>query len=420
MIESLAAIVLLMAVAHGALGLALVVRRSLQQRESDALALDTLRVDLKRARTHLTTRERESDSWAGWRKFRVAQKVNEGGDITSFYLEPHDAKPIPAYQPGQYLTFSLRVPGQPAPVVRCYSLSDAPQDSHYRISVKRAGPPPNEPDAPPGVSSSHLHDRIESSDILDVKAPAGDFHLDLASSRPVVLIGGGVGVTPVLAMLNSLAQRGFDREVWFFYGVRGPEEHIMREHLDELAQRCPQKLHLHVCYSDTEAGELPDEGAVRYHTEFVSVGLFQRVLPSNNYDYYICGPPPMMDSLTHGLRDSGVPSDCIHFESFGPASVKRTPQAEDASAHADSGIVVRFARSNLDLHWNPEVGSLLEFAEANGVHINSGCRAGRCDSCLTAIKSGEVEYLTAPGTPPESGSCLTCISIPKTNVTLDA
>jgi ferredoxin len=132
----------------------------------------------------------------------------------------------------------------------------------------------------------------------------------------------------------------------------------------------------------------------------------------------------MMNSIVKDLEAWGVPETHIHFEAFGPATVKKTapvahPDATAAS-QASAGITVTFAKSNVTAAWQPEIGSILEFAEANGVAMDSGCRAGNCGTCITAIKSGEVKYLQEPGAKPEAGSCLTCVSVPKGNVTLDA
>lgn len=413
---------LVLLVALGALGLAAMagLRRYFYQQDIYSWSLESFEEQLMTARVRRVDRERESTSWAGLRKFRIAKKVDEGGDINSFYLEPHDGKPIPSFRPGQYLTFSLKIPEESRPVVRCYSLSDSPRPDCFRVSIKRIPSPPDNPDAPPGKGSSFFHDHLEQDSLVDVKSPGGDFFLDLAENRPVVLIGGGVGLTPVLSMVNALAERDFDREVHLFYGVRNAEEHIMKEHLDDLARRFPEELHVHVCYSGVPEEELPADPNVRYHAEFVSVDLFKRELPSSNFAYYICGPPPMMNSVTHDLREWGVPDSDVHFESFGAASVKRTPKAEEVAAGAGESLIVTFAQSNKEVHWDPEAGSLLDFAEENDIVMDSGCRAGSCGSCVTAIKSGDIEYLAEPGDQPDSGTCLTCISVPKTNVVLDA
>ena len=365
-------------------------------------------------------REKGDLSWNGYRKFEVMRKVQEGGGICSFYLAPHDKKDLPPFEPGQYLTFQLPIPGQRKPVVRCYSLSDSPYHPEcYRVSVKALPPPRKEPDAPPGLSSNYFHDSINETDILDVKAPGGHFYMDTTKHTPVVLIGGGVGITPVMSMLNQICESGSTREVWFFYGVTNGSEHIMREHMERLASE-HENVTLQICYSRARDEDVL--GKDYHHAERVSVDLFKRVLPSSNYDYYMCGPGPMMSSVVEGLIEWGVPEKNIHFEAFGPATVKKAApdKPPEEKAAAAEGIEVVFAKSGKTLKWDPEIDSLLEFAEENDVDIEFGCRAGSCGTCITAIREGEVTYMVEPGSPPESGSCLTCISVPKSSITLDA
>jgi ferredoxin len=143
-------------------------------------------------------------------------------------------------------------------------------------------------------------------------------------------------------------------------------------------------------------------------------------LPIKPYHFYICGPSPMMEALVPALEDWGVPDARIHFEAFGPASVKRRGAAAATVAGESSGITVSFARTGKTLNWQPASGSLLEFAEANGITVDSGCRAGSCGSCQTTIQAGEVAYREAPDFDPEPGSCLLCVCTPKSNVTLEA
>ncbi len=255
---------------------------------------------------------------------------------------------------------------------------------------------------------------MQEGDILDVKAPSGQFYLDMNKSTPVVLIGGGVGLTPVMSMLNALCDAGSKREIWFFYGVRHGEEQVMKEHLAKVSQEF-DNVRIRVCYSDPREG-IDVEGRDYDVSERVSVDLFKRQLPSNNYEFLICGPPPMMTSLTSDLKDWGVPESHIHFEAFGPASVKKTPKTPAATT---SDLTVNFAKSGKTVAWDSNAGSILEFAEDNGIVMDSGCRAGNCGTCVTAVLEGDVEYLNEPGAEPESGSCLTCISVPKTNLTLE-
>ncbi|MFQ5785581.1 MAG: 2Fe-2S iron-sulfur cluster-binding protein [Alphaproteobacteria bacterium] len=405
--------------AQAATGLYGAIQRRL--RESATAARDA-RLFEQRARLLLQSdradRERSELSWNGNRKFYIDRKVEEAKDICSFYLKPHDDKPLAPFLPGQYLTFQLKIPGQAKPLVRCYSLSDTPTNlDHYRVTIKRLDPPPKKPDAPPGLSSNYFHRELKEGAILDVRAPAGHFHLDQTAEKPVVLIGGGVGLTPVWSMLNTICALGSRRETWFFYGVTNRTDHAMYERMKEI-RRDHDNVRIVVCYS--RPTESCTQGSDYDHQGFVSVELFRKLLPSNNYEFYICGPPPMMQAVTNDLKEWGVPDGDVHFEAFGPATIKRTSPAKPAQdAAASDGIEVVFARSDKILTWKPERGSLLDFAEENGISIDYGCRAGNCGTCVTAVKEGEVTYLSEPGAEPDKGSCLTCIAVPRSRLVLD-
>ncbi|MBM3538166.1 MAG: 2Fe-2S iron-sulfur cluster binding domain-containing protein [Alphaproteobacteria bacterium] len=360
--------------------------------------------------------EKAERTWDGFRKFVVTRKEMEANDICSFYLEPHDRRPLPVFMPGQYLTFRLAIPGQAKPVIRCYSLSDAPKAEYFRVTIKRIGPPPGKPDGLPGLASSYFHEDIEVGNILDVKAPAGQFWLEPADTTPVVLIGGGIGLTPVLSMLQAIVDANARREVWFFYGLRNRTEHVMARHLHRIAAQNPN-VSLHVCYSDP-TGECQQD--VDYqHAERVSVDLMRRVLPSNAPHFYLCGPPPMMQAMVEGLAAWGVPHERIHHEAFGPASVKSAAAATAPAAAVSTPVEVVFSRSARQCVWDGR-STLLEMAEANGIRLDFGCRAGNCGTCITALKTGTVDYPSPPGTAVETGSCLACVAVPKGNVTLDA
>lgn len=360
-------------------------------------------------------------SWNGIRKFRVERKNPENKDICSFYLRPHDERPLPPFNPGQYLTFKLDLPSGKKVTTRCYSLSDSPKSEYYRVSIKRNPPPKDPAKADVGKSSSNFfHDNIQEGDILDVLAPNGDFFLDMHRQTPVVLIGGGIGITPVLSMLNAIVESGSKRETWFFLGVRNGKEHVFREHLEAI-DRAHENVHVRICYSGPDDTDV--EGKDYHHKARVGAPLFQEVLPSNNYDYYFCGPPPMMESLFHGLRDWDVPEANIHFEAFGPATVKSkksTDAPADAGAAPATGFKLKFVRSEKEIVWDGSADSILEFAEANDIDMDSGCRAGACGTCVTAVLKGDVNYATEPSAEVNKGSCLTCISTPKSDMELDA
>lgn len=362
-------------------------------------------------------------AWSGFRTFKVSRKIFEDTvqSICSFYLVPEDGQPLASYLPGQFLTFSLDVPnkaGSMDHIIRSYSLSDAPQLDYYRVSIKRV-PQPIGSDVPPGRSSNYFHDHINVGSLLQVRAPSGNFHIDIGDN-PLVLIGGGIGITPMLSMLNWCLTNQAGREVWLFYGVRNSLELMMKSHLETLA-RAHTNFHLWICFSNP----LPEDVLKRdyRHLGLIDFNLLRTQLPLKPYHYYICGPVQMIESLVLALDVRGVPDARIHFEAFGPASIQRhniLVSANDTGKAADAGIIVNFALSGIQLPWQPSANNLLEFAEANGITVSSSCRAGSCGTCQTTVLSGEVTYLKPPDFDPESGTCLLCVCIPKTSLTLEA
>lgn len=389
--------------------------RTLGELRKNQLDLQLLQSELDMMRDLRRKRADSALPWNGYRKFLVTKKVLEGKDVCSFYLAPHDQRLLSDFLPGQYLTFQLEIAGSARPVVRCYSLSEGPRREGYRVTIKRV--PPSDKEKPPGVVSSHFHDHVKEGDILDVKAPSGKFHLDLEGSQNVVLIGGGIGVTPVFSMLSTLITRKSTGEIWFFYGLRNRAEHVMKEQLEVIAREHPN-VHLKVCYSKPE----PDDqlGRDYHHEGRVSVDLFRQLLPSNNFNFYICGPGPMMQSVTEGLQGWDVPDSKIHFETFGPSSVKKIAPTVAPGAVNQPGYAIQFKKSGKTVNWTGGTGNLLELAEANGISIPSGCRAGSCGTCQVAVFSGEVAYLDKVDFETNPGTRLTCIGTPKSDLVLDA
>ena len=353
--------------------------------------------------------------WKGFRDFRVQRRVFEDANQTvcSFYLVPVDKEPLPSFYPGQYLTFQFHLPSSvpPQKVVRCYSLSDAPNSDYYRITVKKVPSP--QPHIPAGLCSHYLHEQVHEETILSVRAPAGHFYLTEFLKGPIVLIAGGIGITPLLSMVQSCLHHTPQREVWFYYGVRNGREHLMKELLVELAKKHPQ-LHLHICYSQPEEGDR--EGIDYHHKGHVNLTLLRLTLFLKLYHFYVCGPKAMMESLVPDLRAWGIPEENIHYEAFGPASLAK-PALPKAS---NTAVTVTFSQSNQSFPWSNSATSLLEFAEDHGITIPSGCRAGHCGTCQTRLEEGEVEYRQSPDSDLPPGTCLLCITVPKTNITLSA
>jgi len=218
-------------------------------------------------------------------------------------------------------------------------------------------------------------------------------------------------------MLESIAQAGRRREVYSLFGFRNGEEHPFKERLARLAETFPQ-LHFQVSYS------APRDGDVLYkdynHRGRVTIDRVRAVLPSNNFRFYICGPGSLMESLVPALWAWGVPESHVHFEAFGPASVK-SATARRAPGQAAEPCEVQFERSSRAAKWDESFASLLEFGEAAGIAMPSGCRAGSCGECMTAVRCGSATMLKQPGIPVPAGHCLTCISVPASaSLVLDA
>ena len=355
--------------------------------------------------------------WQGYRELLVERVVPESETITSFYLVAEDCNPLPAYKPGQFLPLRLDLDGEA--VVRTYSLSDSPGDSdYYRLSIKREPAPVAQPDLPPGRSSTHFHECVRMGSGICAKEPRGHFSLDQESNTPVALLSGGVGLTPMISMLNWIVRTGDGRPVWFVHGTRNGEEHAFGEHVKTLA-RDNGNVRAHICYSQP----LPtDERGVHYDTEGrVTIDLLQDLLFRNDYEFYLCGPGPFMESLYQDLREWGVPDERIRYEFFGPSTVLRQPGEEEPVPEREpaAGAEVVFDRAGVTAEWTSQSGMLLDLAEASGLSPPFSCRSGICHTCETRLIAGEVDYEQQPLDEPEEGHVLICCSRPRGRVVLD-
>ncbi|MCR2805292.1 NO-inducible flavohemoprotein [Paenibacillus soyae] len=252
--------------------------------------------------------------WEDFREFRVDRKVQESDSITSFYLVPKDGGAIASFLAGQYVSVRMAIPEDQFTHIRQYSLSDAPGKPYYRITVKREDGGESHPD---GRVSNYLHHQIKEGDILHLSAPAGDFYLNLEDKRPVVLLSGGVGLTPMISMLNTLAEKDSERQVTFIHATENGKVHAMKQHVDELTQARP-RMSAYYCYrnpsdQDRETQAFHKEGTI--HLEWLKT-----IIPDQNASFYFCGPVPFMQAMNQALKDWGVSDSDIHFEFFGPAA----------------------------------------------------------------------------------------------------
>jgi nitric oxide dioxygenase len=249
--------------------------------------------------------------WIGWRDFVVDRVEPESETVSSFYLKPADGGAVVRHKPGQFLTFKLDIPGHGI-LKRNYSISSAPREDGYRISVKREDARPG---APAGLASSWLHANAKPGTVLRVAPPAGDFVLDQAAQSPVVLLSGGVGLTPMVSMLETFAAEETGLDVWYVHGTQNRRLHAMADHVRALADRAG--VALAAFYAEPEGHDV--RGRDYDETGFITVDWLKANTPFDRAVFYLCGPKPFLRTLVNGLSAAGVPAARIRYEFFGPA-----------------------------------------------------------------------------------------------------
>ncbi|TRO14187.1 2Fe-2S iron-sulfur cluster binding domain-containing protein [Ectopseudomonas mendocina] len=351
------------------------------------------------AETDARLREREQrNQWQRWRVHSVQQ---ESADIRSLVLAP-EAGVAPDFAAGQHLPIRITTAAGET-LLRTYSLSSAPSDGQLRISVKAQG-----------VVSRHLHEQVQVGDVLDVRPPLGSFTLNSDSKRPLVLIGAGVGITPLLSMLREQVALGQGRRIHFFQGARTLADLPFQAELRELVQRAGGLLNIHRALSTPEADALP--GRDYEQQGRIELAQIKAALPFDDYDFYLCGPAAFTQAIYDGLRDLNVADTRIHAEAFGPSTLKRRTDGQAATfvqpPAATEPVPVYFSASSKEARWTPDSGSLLELAEGRGLTPEFSCRGGSCGTCKTRLLSGQVHYPNPPAELPQDGGVLICCVVP--------
>lgn len=348
-------------------------------------------------------RVRAAAQASAWRRYTVTRIVDESPTIRSFHLQPSDGADLLPHLAGQHLPIRVTLPGDSKPTIRTYTLSVAPADGFYRISVKREG-----------AVSQYLHQHLATGDSLEARAPAGTFTLDTTTSRPTVLLAAGVGITPMLAMLRHalLADPHQPRPLYLLQAARTRDELAFSAEISTLLAHSSTGKHWRILSQPGEARQGIDfDWAGR-----IDMALLTQVLPFNDYDFYLCGPAQFTQMLYDGLRAYNIADHRIHAEAFGPSSLQRTAEtATDAAPPlpaARDAVPIRFMGSLKEARWTPESGSLLALAEARGLSPEYGCRAGHCGTCKTPLLKGKVTYLSPPSASVAEDEVLLCCAQP--------
>jgi ferredoxin-NADP reductase/MOSC domain-containing protein YiiM/ferredoxin len=351
-------------------------------------------------------------AWPGFRRLAVTGIERESDSVVSIRLEDPGGVALPAARPGQYLTLRIELDTGKS-LLRNYSLCGPPDAGYYRIGVKREHN---------GTASGYLHTRLHVGDELEIAAPRGTFILD-RTDAPLLLISAGIGATPVLAMLNALADEHSEREIWWLHGARSSSDHSFRAEARALLASLPH-VHADVCYSRPTPSD-------REGTDFDSAGrlsaerLADLDLP-RDAQAYLCGPGPFMEEVSAALAALGLEASRIHTEPFGPApgitpGVAAAPAREPhpPSGRPGGGPTIEFARSDLAIAWSDDYANLLELAEACDVPVRWSCRTGVCHTCETTLILGSVDYSPDPVEPAADGSAFICCARPREHVVLD-
>ncbi|MGH8348480.1 MAG: pyridoxamine 5'-phosphate oxidase family protein [Pseudomonas sp.] len=343
-----------------------------------------------------------------WRPLRVARIEAQSHNIRSIYLEPADGAGLPLFQAGQHLPLRFNIDGDVH--IRTYSLSSAPSDDFFRISVKRDG-----------RVSTHLHEQIRVGDLLEARAPQGHFTVAPHERRPLVLMAAGVGITPLLSMLREVVYQGLRtrriRPTWFIQSSRTLADQPFRHELDRLLEDAGDAVRVVRLLSQPEAEAIQGEDFDLCGR--IDVELLKDLLTVEDYDqpdFVVCGPGSFTQALYDGLREMDIRDSRIHAETFGPSTLRRRPDPDavviEQPPAATASVPVVFQRSAKEARWQPEGGSLLELAESRGLRPEFSCRGGSCGTCKTRLISGQVHYPLPPAEVPDDGQVLICCAIP--------
>jgi ferredoxin-NADP reductase/predicted pyridoxine 5'-phosphate oxidase superfamily flavin-nucleotide-binding protein len=341
-----------------------------------------------------------------WRTYEVTRVEDESSVIRSFYLKPTDEDSLNSFQAGQFITIRVTPDATKKCITRTYTVSSAPDDNYYRISVKRDTD---------GLVSNYLHESLKRGDKLVAKTPLGEFFIDATESRPAVLLAGGVGITPMISMAQHIMNHGIlkrhIRPLHIFHSAQTTEQRAFMNEFKALEQKSQGAIHYYSFISKPAQHDEPGKdynGAGR-----ITADALRQTLPLDDYDFFLCGPPAFMQSLYDTLTTLGVNDKRIFAESFGPAVLKREQVNQQSLAlnEADSAII-SFTKAGFQQAWNKGDGTILEVAENHGLAPNFSCRNGVCGACAVPLKSGSVAYRSNPVATHGDDEVLICCAVP--------
>ncbi|MEP1740506.1 MAG: FAD-binding oxidoreductase [Kangiellaceae bacterium] len=346
-----------------------------------------------------------------WLPYRVDQIVIESESIRSFHLVPENGQ-LFKFKPGQFLTIRVRINDEY--MIRTYTVSNADSDGVYRLSIKREHA--SSSNVPDGIVSNHMHSNVKLGDIIEAKAPTGNFYFETRKQKPALLVAAGIGITPMLAMLRQAlvdaVKTRYIRPTTLVAIVRTEKERAFYQELSQVAEQSSGQINIHWCITKPQSKRF-------LGSDFNFIGrptkeFFQAVIENKRTDAYLCGPPPFMQQTYDTLRMIGLSDLAIYAESFGPSSLKRDSQTQAFKFAKNASIIVQDEQGEVSIEqqWSDKDGTLLEFLESHGVQPEYGCRSGQCGSCKAKLINGKVSSTLSSTAPVDDSEVLLCCAKP--------
>ena len=338
-----------------------------------------------------------------YKNFLIDKIVVESSTIKSFYLKPDDGSEPKRYLPGQFVSVKIKPAKSEETIVRNYTLSDSPYKEYFRLTIKREEK---------GIVSRYFHDEIELGDKIEVSHPAGQFYLKNNDAKPVVFLSGGVGITPMLSMLEEIVATKSSREVFFLHSSLNKSVQPMLSRLKEIC-KMHENFYLSIFHTEPTLDEI--QGIDYDFKGFITQIDLETWLPRTDLDYYLCGPEGFMRTMFGYLLNLGVSEDRIYYEFFGESKKLGAKTLN----FTEGAYRVKFAKSNIEIDWSEDNYSILELAENSGLKPDFGCRMGACETCELNLLSGSVEYDPEPNFEVSEGKVLICCAKPQTDIEVD-
>lgn len=335
----------------------------------------------------------------------VAKIIQESTTIKSFYLKHATKNQLENYLPGQFVTVQVPLKDGKGILTRNYTLSDAPGKDYYRLTIKREDQ---------GEVSRYFHDHLKAGDRLRLSKPLGNFHLKMESEKAVVLLSGGVGITPMLSMLHYILEHQWNRKVYFIHSSLNQSVQPFAQWLRQVESNHDQ-IHLTISHTLPEPNE--QENIHFQHQGLLVREDLKKLIPEEEAEYYLCGPIAFMDSMFTHLTELGINDSHIFYEFFGEKKLWGEKNPDITSSN--SNYEVFFKQTGLRMEWNNAFSNILDFAEANSLEPPSSCRMGTCLTCETALVKGTVQYNPEPFMDVPDDRILICCSRPTSDVEID-